>query len=479
MTNLKITTQPYDHQMEALTTAWGKPGFAFYLEQGTGKSKIIVDEIVNLIERELINCAVIIAPNNVHVNWKYELEKHGPKDWNQWAIQIWRSGQNKDKREKETKSILESNRALVFLINIEALSAAGGKDYLRRVLLARRKVYMAIDESHKIKTPGAQRTKACIELGRLAYIRRIATGTEAEEGLENLYSQFRFLDQNIIGLRSFTAFRSMYCLMGGYENRAIIGYQNQELLAQKIAPFTYHKRKKDCLDLPDKVYATHYIDMTPQQEKVYNKLEEELIYELSSGSIIDATMALTRMMRLQQVLCGHINTTDDPRETEVIPSNRAEFVAEIVDEASSKCIVFCRFIKDVDLVVTELAQKGIRAVGVSSRVDGPGRMFEIDRWRQEKNNKVLVITISTGGTGLTLNEANTTIFYSNSWSGTDRIQAEARNHRIGQNDKVTIHDIMVRRKIDHRLYNVLMNKQNMSNQFRSIVDMQRFLTDEI
>lgn len=479
-----MTTMPYQHQVEALKAAWGKNGFAFFLEQGTGKSKIIVDEIVNLIERDLINCAVIIAPNNVHVNWKSELEKHGPPNYDKWAIQIWRSNYSLKKKEDETRAILSSGKCLIFLMNIEALSSASGGEYLRRVLAARRKAYMAIDESHKIKNGVTNRSKACIKLGELAYIRRIATGTEAEEGLENLYSQFRFLDPNIIGLRTFTAFKHMFCienqrqLASGQIFPQIVGYQNQEILADRIAPYAYQKRKKDCLDLPDKVYVTHEIELTKEQDKIYNQLEEELLYELESGELVDATMAITKMIRLQQILCGHLNASDNPQNPELIPSNRADYVAELIEDASSKSIVFCRFVMDVEVVLTALVNRGIRGIGISSRVEGHRRMDEIDKWRQEKDCKALVITTATGGTGLTLNEANNTIFYSNSWSSTDRLQAEDRNHRIGQESKCTYHDLIVPKHIDHRLLVALNKKRNLAAEFRSNIDnIKRFLTE--
>jgi SNF2 family DNA or RNA helicase len=477
------TTKPYEHQVEALTLAQKRNAFAYFLEQGTGKSKIIIDEIVNLIEEGKINCAVILAPNGVHINWRSELLKHGPPDYDKWAIQVWKSSQHLSKKEADTIDILRSGKCFIFIMNIESLSNANGVNYLRRVLLARRRVYMVIDESHKIKTYKAQRTKNAINLGKLAYIKRIATGTEAEEGLEGLYPQFKFLDENIIDIKTYTAFKSMYCITLGIEKGVqIVGYQNQEHLARKIRPFTYQKRKKDCLSLPDKVYVTHDIELTKEQERIYNKLQDELILELESGAIVDVTQAMTRMMRLQQVLCGHVGAKDEIERQNVIeeiPSNRANYVAELVEAASGKAIVFCRFVKDVELISTALVHNSIRAVAVSGLIEGSKRMLEIDRWRQEKDTKALVITISTGGTGLTLNEANTTIFYSNSWSSTDRIQAMDRNHRIGQDSKVTYHDLIVRKHIDHRLLNVLRQKQGRAMEFRSLVEIQKFLTEGI
>lgn len=473
-------TLPYAHQAEALNTAWLKPAFAYFLEQGTGKSKIIVDEIVNLNEQGFINCAIIIAPNNVHVNWKNEFLKHWP-NYDHWGIQIWRSGTPKPKMEAETRAILNSGKLLVFLMNIEAISSQNGQDYLKRILLARRRTYLAIDECHKIKSPGAKRTKTLISLAHLCRFRRIATGTEAQEGIENLYSQFRFLNPDIIGVKTYRAFVSMYCIMGGFENREIKSYQNQEILANKIAPYAYQKRKKDCLDLPDKVYVTHDIGLTTAQTAIYKQLVEELLLELDSGAIVDATIAMTRMMRLQQVLCGHINSSEPAfkDQYEIIPSFRADFVAELCEEATSKCIVFCRFIRDVELIITACASLGIGGIGISSIVEGGRRLAEIDRWRVNAHLKVLAITTATGGTGLTLNEASTTIFYSNTWSSTDRIQAEDRNHRIGQESKVTYHDIIVRNHIDHRLLRVLQNKNTAANQFRGLIEIKKFLTDNI
>ncbi len=472
MNNLVYTTTPYQHQQEALEKAWGNTGFAYFLEQGTGKSKIVVDETVNLIERGLINCAIILAPNGVHENWVQQFETHGPKNYDKWFLQVFKSKNKDEIQEKLTRDIINSGKVLVFLMNIESLSHKKGQDYLQRLLRARRHTYLCIDESHKVKTPGAARTKAVIKLGELAKYRRIATGTEAEEGIHNLFAQFKFLDWRIIGHKFYTSFKSMYCIMGGFENRQIVGFQNKEILAASIAPFAYNKRKRDCLDLPDKVYVKHRIAMTPEQKDMYDTLEEELLLELDNGDIIDGTMALTRIIRLQQVLCGCISGQS-------IPSNRADYVVELVEQASSKCIVFCRFIKDVSLVTTALTSSGIGSIGI---VGGTDNMLEqVNSWRNDPRIKALVITVQTGGLGLTLNEANTMIFYSNTYSSTDRLQAEDRAHRIGQTNKVTIHDIVVRGKIDDIILKVLRNKANLAERFRELLKegkLQQFLKGE-
>jgi SWI/SNF-related matrix-associated actin-dependent regulator 1 of chromatin subfamily A len=160
---------------------------------------------------------------------------------------------------------------------------------------------------------------------------------------------------------------------------------------------------------------------------MYSTLEEELLKELENGTLIDATLALTRSFRCN-VLSGHLGNED-------VASNRAAFVAELIEANPGKSIVFCRFIRDVFLVGVALDKLGIHSIGISGATDH--RLDLIDQWRHDSTRRALIITVQTGGTGLTLNEASNTIFYNNSWSATDRLQAEDRNHRIGQEQKVT------------------------------------------
>jgi SNF2 family DNA or RNA helicase len=464
--DLLYGTVPYEHQREALETAWGTPAFAYFMEQGTGKSKIIIDETINMIERDLINCVVILAPNQVHENWKEQYEIHGGAS-NKYTVQVYKSVSTPRAREKQeqwTREIIASGKVLVFLMNIEALSHPSGQNYLMRILRARKNTYMCIDESHKIKNFSAKRTKIAIQLGLMAKYRRIATGTEAEEGIINLFTQMKFLDWSIIGHKFITSFKSMFCIMGGYEMREIVGYRNQQVLTARMAPYVFMKRKRECLDLPDKVYVEHHIEMTADQANIYRIMEEELILMLDDGKFIDVTMVLTRLLKLQQLLCGHLSNEDGTR---TIESNRADYVAGLVENASGKSIVFCRFVKDVELVVKALGNIGIVSIGVTGETDH--RLDQINLWRNDPACRALVITVQTGGTGLTLNEASSTVFYSNSWSATDRLQAEDRNHRIGQTDKVTYHDVIVKGKIDERILKALKDKSNLADRFRSLI----------
>ena len=470
-TEFIYTTEPYHHQQEGLEKMFGREAFALFCEMGTGKSKMIVDEIVNLIEMKEINCAIVLAPNGVHANWKEQFEIHAANN-NKIFIQVYKAQPtpaHRERQENVTRQIIQSGRVLILLVNIESLSYDYGTNYLLRVLRARRATYLVVDESHKIKTPGARRTKMVTKLGALAKYRRIATGTEAEEGIHNLFAQFRFLDWNIIGFKFYTPFKNMYCNMGGFEQREILSYKNQSLLAAKIAPYVYQKRKAECLDLPEKIYTVHHIDLTQEQNTLYEQLKEELLTEVD-GSIIDTTQVLARMTKLQQVLCGHIHYEDKVKE---LDSNRARYVAELI-EGAHKSIVFCRFIMDVELVVKQLAKLGIASIAITG--DTKNRLDQIHSWREDPEIRALVMTTDTGGTGLTLVESSNIIFYSNSFSATNRKQAEDRIHRIGQTKNCTYHDIVVKGKLDSMILKALRDKRNLADEFRG--DLRKLLEGE-
>jgi SNF2 family DNA or RNA helicase len=469
-TGLIYTTHPYLHQSEALEVAFDKPNFAYFLEQGTGKSKIVVDEIVNLIERKKITLAVIVAPNLVHINWVEQFETHGPPNYKKWEIQVFKSGVPLVTQEAETRRIINSGKVLVFLINVEAFSYQKAPDYLLRLLRSRHQSYICIDESHKIKSPGARRTKQLVSLGRMAMYRRIATGTEAAEGIEDIFSQFNFLRRGLCGHNTMASFKAMHCIMGGFESRQILGYRYQQILADTIAPFIYAKRKHECLDLPDKVYVTHHIEMTGEQKVLYDRLRDDLMLLFEDEATIDATLAITRIMRLQQILCGHLTVEKDGHdEHRLVKSTRANFVAELVDEHYGKSIVFTRFVRDVELVKNALDGLGIMCIPITGSISPGSRMELINMWRKQREYRALVMTIATGGTGLTLNEANNVIYYSNDWSSTNRIQSEDRCHRIGQTSKVTYHDIVVKKSVDEVILRALKNKVDAATYFRELI----------
>jgi SNF2 family DNA or RNA helicase len=468
-----VTYQPrhpdYNHQTVGKAKARGKAAFAYFMEQGTGKTKVAIDEMGELAAAKEIDLGLVIAPNGVHRNWHGEVGVH-MSEAVPAEVMVYRSG-NPDKAIKQVRELLSKKGVLpIVSMNVEAMSTESGFTFARRLLASRQRACVVVDECQKISNPTAGRTKHVVELSKRSAIRRVLTGTMWHEGLERIYAPFRFLDKRILGHNSYSSFRAEYCIMGGFENRSIVDYRNMEGLRALIDPSSFEVLKKECLDLPDVMDIEQEVELSPEQARTYRKLKEELIIELESGGLVDATIVASRLLRLQQILSGFLRADDG--SVLVMPCPRAEHCAELVEEARGKVIVFCRFQYDVELLMETLGKRKIGAVPYYGPISEEERARNLARFRSDPACRAIVMTESTGGTGLTLNEASTTIFYSHGWSFESREQAKARNHRIGQSDKVTHFSLYAAGTLDRYILKKLMAKQSLVTDFRNLRDVR-------
>ena len=209
----KFKTKPFKHQYDVFLKSKDREAYALFMEQGTGKSKVIIDNIAYLYREGKINCAIIAAPKGVYRNWvASEFKTHMPDDVKAFTdICIWNPAETKSNIETLTNFLNPSHKLKFFIINIEALSTDKGKNYLTRLLNTSNCLW-TIDESSNIKNRTARRTKACLKLGKLAKYRRILTGTPVTQGPLDLWAQMHFLDEFIFQ-SSFYAYRNAYCVM--------------------------------------------------------------------------------------------------------------------------------------------------------------------------------------------------------------------------------------------------------------------------
>ena len=181
---------------------------------------------------------------------------------------------------------------------------------------------MAVDESTTIKSPTASRTKSAIKLGKFAKYRRILTGSPVTKSPLDLYTQCAFLKRGSIRLHFFLGFQvkiridgAKNLAGGAHSYNHIIKYIRLDELNGKLDAFSTRVLKEDCLDLPEKLYTKRFIELTPDQVKAYKEMKEFAVAELE-GNSMTAFSALTQMMRLHQITCGHM-TTDDGNIVEI------------------------------------------------------------------------------------------------------------------------------------------------------------------
>ena len=462
--NYKFKTEPYEHQREAMHRNISMDAYGFFMEMGTGKSKVLIDSIAYLGNTHQLDFALIIAPKGVYRNWiNKEIPEHFPNDI-QHTVCAWQAGQSKAYKQETKAFFLGKELGLkIFVMNVEAFSSAKGKtagEWMAEKF--GRHGLIAIDESTTIKNHKAKRTKSLLKIAAKFKYKRLLTGSPVTKSPMDLFAQFQFLDPTILGYDSFYAYQGRYAVlqkrsMGAHSFQQVLGYRNLEELSVKIDPYTYRVLKKDCLDLPEKTYTVRSVTLTMEQLRMYKDLQKEAMTLLESGDLVSAPQVITQMLRIQQVLSGHIKT--DEGDLLEVPTQRLSAMMDCIEEVSGKIIIWSRFRYDIIQVQAELAnvygeQSVVSYYGDTSDQD---RQLAIERF-QNGNARFFVANPATAGYGLTLTEANTVIYYANDFNLETRIQSEDRCHRIGQKNPVTYIDLIAEGTIDEKIVKALRDK---------------------
>ena len=462
----KFKTTPFAHQAEAFLRSRNLESFALFMEQGTGKTKVIIDSAAYLFAQGKIDALVVAAPNSVKTNWVYdELETHLP-DWVDYHAAYWEAKAKKAEA-KSLDDLCEPNgKFKILVVNIEGLSTKRAADFAVD-FCAKRRCMVVVDESSRIKTPSAKRTRTCNRMAKHALYKRILSGTPVTQGPMDLYAQMSFLDEDILGFTSFYAFRNRYAIMGGFEDKQIIGYQNLDELQDKIEPYSFRVLKQDCLDLPEKIYQRIEVEHTPEQKRAYANMKKRMQTDLADGTISTAKIALTALGKLQQINSNHTKNDDD--ETVIVDPNknpRLDTLVELLEQHGGKAIIWSRYRYDIEAITARLNHefgKGCAAAFYGG-VDSNERMkIRQEFQREESELQFFVGNAAAGGIGLTLTQASLVVYYSNDFSLESRLQSEDRAHRIGQVRNVTYVDMVVPGTIDEKILKALRDKRDIAS----------------
>ena len=465
--NYKFKTPPYKHQMTALEKSWNKETYAYFMEMGTGKTKVLIDNMSMLYDKGKIDGALIIAPKGVVKTWyEQELPAHLPDHIDNVSI-LWQSNITKKQQEK-LDSVLKTGEDLhILVMNVEALSTTKGVEFALKFINCHNTM-MAIDESTTIKNPGAKRTKNIIKLGEKAKYRRIMTGSPVTKNPLDLYSQCEFLDPYLLDFTSYYAFRNRYAEMKtlhvrGRSIQVVKKFVNLGELSETLKNFSYRVLKEDCLDLPPKNWIKRYITLTPDQFKVYDQMKRQAVAHLN-GKASSTMTVLTQLMRLQQITCGHFVANDG--STQDIKSNRINELMDVLSEIEGKVIIWGHWQKDIKNIIKAIVDE----YGPGSVVDYYGLTPQDERQeniREFQNNpecRFIVGTPQTGGYGITLTQANTVVYFSNGYDLEKRLQSEDRAHRIGQKKSVTYVDLICEDTVDEKIVKALKDKINIASE---------------
>jgi len=459
-----MKTKPFQHQAIELAEHGLDKVRAIHWEQGTGKTWLALATAERLHAEGEIDALFILAPPGLHTNWvNYEIPDHLSLEYDAVAFQSKRAKTKKHMR--ECNAVLNSKQFPILAMSYPGIKTAAGKKLAKQFLTKHRCLYVA-DESNRIKTPSAKVTRTVLASSDYADYKRTLCGTPVTNAPFDVYTQFRFLDKKFwanteYGLGSFQCFKTFFGVWEkGYNGKLdrefdqLVGFKNLEILTDLVKGMSSRVLKEDVLDLPPKLYSYAGFQMTPKQRRLYDEIENEFMAEIE-GEMVFTPLAITRLLRLQQITCGYLPTGVENECIMIEKENpRLKLLNEIVQDLPHPAIIWARFIKDIDLICDLLGDNAVRWDGTV-----PEEQRE-DNKRRFKTGQVqfIVATPDSMGEGHTFNEAKTTIYYSNSFKMKERQQSEDRNHRAGQEDQVHYIDIVADNTKDVDIIDALRTK---------------------
>lgn len=465
-------------QTEALAASDGREFFAFFMDPGTGKTRVSLKDTWRSYDRGEIDAVLVLSPNNVKDQWvKWDHMKEDENDIDEVTKHLglhlprilkgmWTSsatGENKKCWAAFEDAINRRHHKLIILsVNYEALTINQFFEFLK-AFCAEYRVKIVADESTRIGKPGSIRTKRAIKLADICKKRELLTGTPVVKSPTKIYSQARFLSPNALPFKSQFAFRNRYCNMGGFQGRQILSYKNLDELGDLVSKWSFRARSSECLDLPPQIYLKRRVYMTPEQTSAYKTMREEFFATVRADEIT-APIVLTQIMRLQQITGGYLKTKDS-RDVAIIEPERNPKLLEartLMDDAPGQVVVWSRFRAELEGLRTLLTPGSYYEFhgGVSER-DRPA----IKAGFLRGDRPYLLGTESTGGIGINqFVGANVVIHISSDFDTEKRIQADERTHRIGseRHDHITYYDIVVPSTVDMKVLRVLRSDTQIS-----------------
>jgi len=472
-------TTPFKHQAELFDASKDDPAMALFWEQGCGKTKPTIDTAAHLYEAGEIDAIIVVAPNGVHRNWiTDELPAHMPDHVaaKMMAVYFDTDKAGNKATQAELQKLLNWPGLAVLTISYsgfctfkrKAKDPDKGRDFAGK-FMRKRRCLMVADESHYAKNPTADRTKTLMAASKFAPYRRILTGTPIAQGPFDIYSQVQILDEDFwvreAGISSFSGFKTEFGVWqnkpfgpGGRNISVCVAYKNLPRLQELLAKVGHRLTKEDAgLNLPPKVYSKRYVELTADQRAAYATLKAQMYLELEQG-IVEAPLAITMLLRFQQIVCGYAGDTEGKILRIGKTNPRLEVMEDIASQTLKQGIIWARFTEDINQIMDLLGNDAVRYDGsmdADDRADAKAAF-------QAGDKKWFVGNQAAGATGLTLTQAKTVVYYSNSFRLVDRLQSEDRAHRIGQDESVNYIDLVATNTVDERIVNALRNKMDVA-----------------
>lgn len=460
--------EPYDYQIEGIEYGLNSPKFILGDTQGIGKTMQSLH--IAAIKKELYlhkHCLIICCVNGLKINWMREVGIHTYLTSHIIGSKLKKNGKMKKTiTSKDKMNDIENINEIddFFLItNVESLRDKEFTAAIKDLILSGEISTIIVDEAHKAKSPKSLVSQSLLELSAAVDNLMVLSGTIVVNDPLDLY-----MPMSMIGVetRRFYSFQRDYCTFKtiklktgarkGQKIEIIEGYKNLSELQMKLKNYMLKRKKEDILNLPDKIFYNEYLEMYPEQEKLYYEAKE---YNDENLNIELEENKLALFTRLRQITGAPGIISDKVSE-----SIKLDRMIELIEENianNQKTIVFSQWAEVIDAAANICKEHNIK----TSIVIGPtkDKMAEIDKFRLNDDCPVILGTIASLGTGYSMPEANTIIFIDSPFTDADRQQAIDRAHRLTTQHNITIINLICANTVDERIENIIQNKVEISD----------------
>lgn len=437
-------------------------GFGFLFEMGCGKTLTAIATAGAAYQMGKIEKVLIVAPTSVCSVWPKEFEEYADFKAN---VKVMLGDKTKRLKALSDLDNFPFKALKVAVINYESTWREG----IFEALMEWDADMIICDESQRIKTHDAEQSKAMHKLGDQARYKLILSGTPVQNNAIDLFSQYRFLDPTIFGM-NFYQFRNRYAVMGGFNRHQIVGYKDLDQLIQKEHSIAYRVTKDEALDLPEQTFLQRYIELSPKEKGLYDKIKRDSFAELENGGQISATTVLTKLLRLQQFTGGFL-VADGAEKPELVSKGKLNALEDIIDDyvidAGKKLVVFARFRPEIDIISQMLEKKKIQYGCIYGDIKLEDRGDIVKDFQTNPKTMVFLAQIDTAGLGITLTAADTCVYYSVNFNYAAYSQSLARIHRIGQKNTCTYIHLITEGTVDESILKALAKKEDLA---KTIVD---------
>jgi SNF2 family DNA or RNA helicase len=472
-------TRPYEHQVLALKkllrNGWGG---ALLMEPRTGKTKTVIDYISVLHQLGRVERVLIFCPVSVMGVWKHEFETHCPFPY---QLIVW----DREVRKNYPRIARRTDGKLqVVVTNYDSLStpgrayvnkqgnktrskSVGGRYDVMKSLWAWGPHLIALDESHRIKSPTARKSKMIHKLGEIADYRVIMTGTVVtkKKRVFDIWSQWQFLNPSRfddMNFRDFKAHFGRWIALNGYQKW--LGNQNLRELHKRIHSDAFAVKREDCFDLPPRLPSEIIRVPLTDSAKAYDDMATEMVHQIKTGEITEASLPIVQLVRLRQITSGVARTNPTPehpngRLYRVGGEKLEVFQDLLVDliENDEKVVVGAQFIHDIESIQSVCDKLKVPCYPLYGKISRSDRDLNIKRFREHTDGcAVFVMQPAAGSLGIDLSTAGTFIWFSLTLSYVDFSQAEDRIALNKQTKGTRFVYLLAQGTVDEVAYNTLM-----------------------